>query len=210
MEYFKYMLVILAILVSCFMLVRVPARPVRRLRKGDQRTGFRHKENQPPHESKADSAEIKKLTAQRKMLKTPTPWGWPGHNGAVPARKLASLGAREVHGVSESLHQFVDRLFKEKHTVEDREYLLRKNASLRALVEDRYGRASTLQDIPSPGSKAPKPAHLRRPVQALNGKKAIGIAAKESAQRKPDAKLSDQTALRKSSELKEIKRPWGW
>jgi hypothetical protein len=91
------------------------------------------------------------LERQRKPV--PVPWGWPGHENHIPAKRHQPLNAEEVHGVSESLHRFADRLMMEKQTVDNREYLLKRDASLRALIEDRYGRTHSLNGS---GRKAPK------------------------------------------------------
>ena len=141
MEYVSYILITMVTLVVCFLLMRPPAMPF----KKESRATLAQK---PAAADPALEAEKAKQIFQRKLQRVPTPWGWPGHNDSVANRGQWPLNAEEVHGVSESLHQFLERLFSEKHTVDDREYLLRRNANLRSLVEDRYGRASTLKKQP--------------------------------------------------------------
>lgn len=214
-EYINYILIILAILLSCFLMVRVPEQPRRRptraneltrpgqVNRGSTRVGTAN--------NKPEAAQPK---LQRQSLEVPTPWGWPGHHGPAPARKVTSLNAQEVHGVSESLHHFVDRLFQEKHTVEDREYLLRKNASLRALVEDRYGKASSLQDVLNPQANG---ARTRGAVGSEDRPRTVSAGGQNgeasSGEGQPyvgGAALRHAAGLRISRELKDIRKPWGW
>lgn len=63
-----------------------------------------------------------------------TPWGWPSSgrkNGAVPNRYAKSTGQRMAGSIT--------GFFKSKK-VKDLEYKQRRDHSIRALVEDRYGR----------------------------------------------------------------------
>jgi hypothetical protein len=128
MEYITYILIIFGGMALCFVLLQEKARD-HKLKK--QTT----KSTTPNETTRVDVA------LNREMLNVPIPWGWPGHDEHVTENGHAALNAREVQGVSESLHRFADRLLSAKQTIESREYLLKKDASLRALLEDRYGRA---------------------------------------------------------------------
>lgn len=214
MEYVSYILVILTILLSCFLMVRVPAQPRRRRNKAKElaRPGLINKK-QDRADATGDMSESAALKPQRQSLNVPTPWGWPGHHGPAPARKWNSLNAQEVHGVSESLHHFVDRLFQEKHTVESREYLLRKNASLRALVEDRYGKASSLQDVPNPhgcGARHGAGGSGYQPQTVSGGGQNSETSGIEERPGVGAAPFRRSAALKISRELKDIRKPWGW
>lgn len=48
----------------------------------------------------------------------------------------------EIRGVGDRLGEWVDFLLQQKRTVDDEDYRVRTNESLRALVEDRYARTS--------------------------------------------------------------------
>ena len=148
MEYLTYILIILAIL--CLFVValrntgqsliepdevkllnKVRARPV-----GKQTTTS----------STATEPALAVRELKRETHTVPTPWGWPGYDERTTARNFALANAEQVHGVSDSLHRLIDHLLSEKQTVENQEYLLKKDASLRALLEDRYGRARVAPD----------------------------------------------------------------
>ena len=128
MDYITYILIISGIMALCIVLLPEQARE--------------HKLKKPTSKT-TTSIETRgeDIALNREMLNVPIPWGWPGHDDHVTENSHALLKAQEVHGVSESLHRFADRLLNEKQTTESREYLLKKDASLRALLEDRYGRA---------------------------------------------------------------------
>ena len=215
MEYISYILIILAILLSCFLMVRVPEQPRRRRNKAKElaRPGHVNKKS-----ARVDAVKNKPeppvQSLQRQSLEVPTPWGWPGHHGPDLASKVTPLNAQEVHGVSESLHHFVDRLFQEKHTVEDHEYQLRKNASLRALVEDRYGKASALQDVPNPragGARTKGLVGSDAQLRTVSGGGQNGEASSGETYSNLGAPvLRHSAALKKSRELKHVRRPWGW
>ena len=128
MEYITYILVVFGIMALCYVLCPEKARE-HKLKK------LTLKSSAPAETTPED------LALNSELLNVPIPWGWPGHDEHVTNHSHASMSAREVHGVSESLHRFADRLLSEKQTIESREYLLKKNTSMRALLEDRYGRA---------------------------------------------------------------------
>jgi len=128
MEYIIYILVLFGIIALCLVLLPERARE-HTLKKQTAKIST------PIEATRVDVA------LNREMLNVPIPWGWPGHDEHAGDKNHASLNAHEVHGVSESLHRFADRLLSEKQTIKSREYLLKKDVSLRALLEDRYGRA---------------------------------------------------------------------
>jgi hypothetical protein len=125
MEYVTYILIILGVMALCLAVFG---------RKGDF---VSTKSGKPfPAGSKQPGsveAQAKSKSTPENRLNVPTPWGWPG-NGSV-------VKASEDHDLSETLHRFVDHLIAEKQTVEDRGYLLKRDESLRLLIEDRYGKS---------------------------------------------------------------------
>ncbi|MFC1695083.1 hypothetical protein ACFL1C_02975 [Pseudomonadota bacterium] len=196
MEYISYILITLGILASCVLMLREPRQ--RRLNEKLAKT---------PKEAASQQA------LHRELKPVPTPWGWPGHVVSAAPKSHARLNAQEVHGVSESLYHFVDRLFHEKQTIDEGEFLLRKNAAMQALLEERYGKASTMQEVKY---KKVKPPRLRDPgephdqMDNFPSGKLNGIVARIPRQPAAPADLQKQSPLRKSSELKEIRTPWGW
>ena len=151
MEYITYILIIFGLMAVCFLLLAEKAREYKLKKPTSKIT--------TPVEASGED-----IALNREMLNVPIPWGWPGHDDHVTEISHGSLNALEVHGVSESLHRFADRLLNEKQTIESREYLLKKDASLRALLEDRYGRAYRTSVSINQDAKAPL---LRDPGKPL-------------------------------------------
>ena len=215
MEYISYLLITLAILIACLILMRLPAQS-EKLQKSAARAKRRGKgaEVQGSELSK-DEIQHHKKVLQRDLQQVPTPWGWPGHQDLGSFKKSnGPLNSQEVHGVSESIHQFVGRLFSEKRTVDNSEYLLRRDASLRAMVEDRYGRASTMKEIPF---QKVKPPRLRDPsappdqMDSFPSGKVDQIAAKIPKLAETAKVLKEPVPFRKvAGGSKEVRTPWGW
>jgi len=215
MEYVNYILIILLIMAVCVFIVRLPGQY--RL-KGDQLALAEKTRNRKVNKIESgvtskEESEHKHLVLERELSKVPTPWGWPGHHDSRGHQPHPSLDAEEVHGVSESLHRFIDRLVSEKETVESREYLLRKDESLRALVEDRYGRASRMKQVKYQKVKAPRLRDPSLPPDQMDNFPSGKADQVESGLKAlpGSASLYEQHAQkRKRTELKELKKPWGW
>jgi len=215
MEYISYLLIILVILISCLVLMRLPALP-EKTRKAAVRTkrSGKNAEHQASRLSKDEIQHNRKIL-QRDVQRVPTPWGWPGHQdlGSIK-NNHAPPNSQVVHGVSESIHHFVNRLFSEKRTVDNQEYLLRKDSSLRAMVEDRYGRASSMKAIPY---RKVKPSRLRDPSElpdqmgSFPSGKLDQIAAKIPKLIETVKILKVPVSFKKAAgESKEVRTPWGW
>lgn len=100
--------------------------------------------------TKSESREASDKTQSRQELQdVPVPWGWPGNSAYHGARS-------SKHGRTEpgSIHHFVDHLVREKQTTRDEAYQQRLEASMKALLEDRY-HSPGQPDRPSNGSKGP-------------------------------------------------------
>lgn len=216
MDYLYYVLVCLGIMAICLLAVGQPGR--RRL-KSDQAAlseralRYRARHKQAPKTNREQQRHDHEVI-QRELAKVPTPWGWPGHNEAVPhVDHERHFKAEEVHGLSETLHHFVDRLLREKPTVDSEEYLLRKDASLRAMVEDRYGHPV---DMTQMRYRKVHPPRLRDPSQPHDqmdnfpSGKTGQIVAGLSGQPRSTDRSGSSPAHRKQTRLKEIKKPWGW
>lgn len=136
MEYIIYILVIFGVMALCFVLFRG--------------SDFSSRvENEPKRSEKAREQALEQQTTNGSTITqdVPVPWGWPGHDESTDVTHHASLNAQEVHGVSESLRRLADRLLSAKQSVEDHEYLLKKDACLRAMIEDRYGRVYKAPEV---------------------------------------------------------------
>jgi hypothetical protein len=152
MEYFAYILIILVIAGLCLFLMP---------KKGSGRS-FAKKTIRVDTTTGANHAV---LANNREMGNVPRPWGWPGHSAD---KNPAVQGTREVHYTLESLRRLVDRLLREKQTVENKDYELKKDAALKALLEDRYGRGLT---TPETTRQKAKPPLDRRPGTVVGMKK---------------------------------------
>jgi hypothetical protein len=212
MEYIYYILIILCIVACSLLLLRLPGQS--RLR-GDQMAlsqKARYRKNRQQKSNKTDEYQQarKHLVLKRELSKVPAPWGWPGHDPAAAYNRQANLNARQVHGVSETLHNWVDSLIREKQPVDEAEYLLKKKNSMRALLEDRYGRASQMKALRYQKVKAPMLRDPNLPHDQMDnfpGGKGEKIESKLRGQAEP-SKLHWEK-IRKT-ELKTMKKPWGW
>jgi len=165
MEYVTYILIILGIIALCFLLFRETSRVGRRVSRGqsmaNSSTGIK---------IEAEAGGKPELVALNGNI--PIPWGWPGNDGRV--------NADTDHPVSDSLHRFVDHLISEKQTIKNSEYRLRRDESLRAMVEDRFGH--------------------RTPVKSHRD----GLRENSSQ----ESKFIPGHAVK--SGLADVRRPWGW
>jgi hypothetical protein len=191
-EYLTYILIIFTICLVLFALLRpslksvVPDKPV----------------DAPIDSRKPGDSKNRNLRASERLA-APTPWGWPGHHDHSPEKRAAppylESGTRPPQAVSGSLQRWVERLVSEKRTVEDQEYMLKKDASLRALLEDRYGQASKIR-INGSGRSADKAA-------AVNGE-SRSTATGTNGHLPEETNLAAENAGR--GPIRDIKTPWGW
>jgi len=136
----------------------------------------------------------------------PTPWGWSG----CDVRQGRLRGALNGKG---SLRAGLDHLVSEKRTVDDDEYRSRKEASLRALLEDRYGRPASPTEMEY---RRVKPPRLRDPGRPYDQEDNFPSGRTErivaGLRRQPDkpALAQGERAARKAGGLKDVKTPWGW
>jgi hypothetical protein len=144
---------------------------------------------------------------ERQLQTVKTPWGWPQHG--------QSGSKKEAHAdTSASLRRFADRLMNPKRTKEDEEYMARRDASIRALLEDRYGRASRMKEMPYRKVKAPLLRDPNAPFDQLDSmpsSKADRVISALNRQPKPAKKLDRSSGGNYGSpKTREIKTPWGW
>ncbi len=209
MEYISYSLVILGILALVLFWVfgsgqiqlsnKAPKRA-----QSDSRLSLK--------KQKQEQGKAKQLAATR-SLNIPTPWGWPGHDGEPLRKKGSSLKPNNAHGTQDSLHRFVDLMMSEKQTVENREYLLKKDASMRALLEDRFGQSGAPEAIKYHKVKT---GILRDPsepfdqLDSFNSNEAMEIADQLLTQEDVANMLEGQGSFRERAYLSKMKTPWGW
>lgn len=190
MEYLHYALVVVALLAVCLVgLLQARRRePVTR----KQKSAAAQAERLPNHHA----------ILQRELRQVPTPWGWPGSDSH------ARLNGSAQH---RSLNEWVDWLISEKRTVDDDDYLARRNASVRALIEDRYGRVveptrQVYEKVKPPRLRDPAAPHDQ--MDNFPSGKADRIVS--GLTRQPGKPLA--TGLRRGQQpaLREVRTPWGW
>lgn len=219
MDYLYYFLIILGVFLLCLYLVRIPGH----LRLGSNQAALAERAQRRSERARSNSLEGSRqperheLLLKRGVRNIPTPWGWPGHDEKLESHHKPGLNTDsptgEPHSVSESLHRWVDRLVSEKQTVENQDYVLKKDASVRALLEDRYGRASRLSGIKYEKTKVPLLRDPNQPHDQMDnfpsgrGEKIISKLDNQSGQ--PD-NTEFPLGGRPSVDLKEVRTPWGW
>jgi len=211
MEYVSYVLIVLAILAVILLAVSLPGynrlahKP---LDLSDR--AYKHRARMASRErTRAGTKELQKRheVLQRELLKVPKPWGWPGHDG------FPSEGLSDAHHSSASLHRWIDRLTRAKRTVDDREYRSRKAASLRALLEDRYGRASRMPGVEYQKVRRPllrDPSERHDQMDNFPSGKGDQIVAQLRRQSSASGVTLKNDKIRRVSGLGGVKTPWGW
>ena len=213
MEYFYYVVVILALLAACLFALRIPGQ--KRLKRQPEELAERARQRRKREQKKASTRDTdqkyRHAIIERELQKVRTPWGWPGSelHGVESVHGAADPGKQGVHG---GLRRWVDHLIAEKRTIEDETYRKRRQDSLRALLEDRYGRAVKPSEMTY---RKVKPPLLRDPslpydqMDNFPSGKAEQIAS--GLDRQPDEPYGgNEVRLKKTGSLKEIKTPWGW
>ena len=139
-EYTLYVSIVAGLVIACGVAIRA-VRPL------------------PARKSQADRVRGKGKLQARESSRMPgphgrpAPWGWPRVNGGA---RIDEGGAEPVNGASTTLHRWADQLIVEKKTTENQDYQARRDASIKALLEDRF--CSQRRSSPT-----------ERPVERSNG-----------------------------------------
>lgn len=217
LEYLFYILAVLVIGLICLVTIRFnfkvetnqpPSRfPFLRRPRADAGNETTRGEAVP---ASAHSARATKPALDRALLHVRTPWGWPMHE----ERNRVGEPRR---GLSARVQSFTDRLLREKDLVSSPSGDPRISGSIRALLEDRYGRVNR-QSMAEIEYQKVKPPRLRDPSEPHDQMDNFGTREAERIRQKlklltamnklPDA-VKEPKELR-YVELKDIKRPWGW
>jgi hypothetical protein len=213
MEYIYYLLIILCLLVACLYALRTL--PMVRPKTDKPELSKRERRRRIRTEALADiSPNDDRLrhhqeVLERSLASVPTPWGWPGHDDTQK-----SPGQGHGDTVSESFHKWVDLLVREKQTVDDQAYRSRANASLKALLEDRYASGAVASTVDYKKTRAPLLRDPNDPHDQMDnfpsgraGQIVDGLE-RQPADHEPKRFLSDSGHRR--APLKEVRTPWGW
>jgi hypothetical protein len=210
-EYVYYILIILCLMTCVLLVARSPGQsrpsgdPVS---LADKARKQKLKDGKLKVKGEQRTISLKRNPVMKRALsRVPTPWGWPQYdeNGDIKS------GERDF---STSLHRLADKLIHEKKTVQDQEYLDKRNASMRALLEDRYGRSSRMTEMKYRNVRAPVLRDPNAPHDQMDNfpsGKADRIAAKlksQSGSQQGRPMPSRKDAPR--ADLKNLKKPWGW
>jgi hypothetical protein len=211
MEYVYYALFILAVLAVCVFLAGLPGRHRLAGRQVDLADRARRRREKvaglDAEKSQKQFRKTRHHVLQRDLSQVPVPWGWPGHNN-TPAIQDGE------DGIATSLQRWVDHLVREKRTVDDAEFLSKRTESLKAMLEDRYGRASTMAAMPYRKTKAPllrDPSAPHDQMDNFPGGKTASITTGLSRQPGPTGAPARSMGQRsKSAGLHDVRTPWGW
>jgi hypothetical protein len=214
---FFYSVIGLAVLALGLALAKLPGSVRLRSRPEElaDRAQARRKRDERKHAGDADRLPQHKMIIQRELKQVPTPWGWPGSEMRHDGGEDAGLHGLDLRHDSSSLKRWIDHLFADKRTVEDDQYRSRREAALRAMVEDRFGRTPQATEVKF---QKVKPPRLRDPDRSYDqmdnfpSGRTEAIVTKLSSQPSSAASKIDQkqAPLRKTVGLGDIRKPWGW
>ena len=213
-EYVYYALVIVALLAICMYMARRPGEGRLKRRQADlaERARLRRQAATPAGENAAELARRQQLL-RRDLRNVPTPWGWPGSEVRAGNGLNGRAYGQGVNGTYGPLQQWIDRLISEKRTVDDSEYVLRRDASLRAMLEDRFGRPARPTEMAYQPVRAPLLRDPSRPYDQMDnfpGGQTDRIVAKLQRQPGTTAQVRVPAKARANVPLRDIKTPWGW
>jgi len=213
-EYVYYGFVVIALFGVCMYMVRRPTEG--RLKSGQAdlaERARRRRQTTAPTGVNAAQAARRQQSLNRDLRTVPTPWGWPGSEVRAGSGLNGAASGQDANGAQRPLPQWIDRLISEKRTVDDRQYLLSRDAALRAMLEDRFGRPVRPTEIAYQPVRAPQLRDPNRPYDQMDnfpGGQTDRIVAKLQRQPGTSAQVRKPAAARGNVPLRDIKTPWGW
>ena len=214
MEFVNYNLILLAILVALLTWLMLPSRsrPAgESKRNSDGSPGHQQKRKGQPQSTQATNSPgqtPRKLKPNRDLSRVLTPWGWPQHTSQLFHAGQSAKGTTHAHSISDSLHHWADVLVREKHTIDDEEYKLKRESSMRTLMEDRYGRSVSRVYAGARHTRGINPNLMRKASSAPAGK--IESRLLRKGQTGEISLYKRQLVQKQQKGRKELKLPWGW
>jgi hypothetical protein len=210
-----YSVIGLAVVVLGFVLASLSAHdrgPGRSQELAERAQARRHRKGRRDA-GNSDPLPNHRIVLQRELQSVPTPWGWPGNE--LRRKDDANLAPYGLDPPSSpgSMKSWIDHLIAEKRTVDDDGFQSRKQAALRSMVEDRYGRSIQATEMKFKKVKPPRLQDPGRPHDQMDNfpsGRADAIAGKLSPQPGEPKVGVPRQAIRKSRALGDIKQPWGW
>jgi hypothetical protein len=197
MEYIVYVAIVIGLLLLCGCGVYC-AREEQPARK------------KPPEVDDRENKKMENELRLRALSNVPTPWGWPGglqHGSGATANGLAVNGGQAIH-------RWVDGLVSEKQTTENIEYQRRREASLRALLEDRFHSSGRASHAVQHGTNAPHQNVPAADKDRAEQASAAGLnGAKNHAPGMNGQKVASPPSRQRSHHhepLSGVRTPWGW
>jgi len=179
-----------------------------------ERARKRRKRKAQDAKSPAQPLPHQRVVLRRQLKNVPTPWGWPGSANRPAGGEGHSAMPRGIQLAPSGLMQrWIDHLMAEKRTVEDEEYRESRQAALRSMIEDRFGRSPQPQEMAYRKVRPPKLMDPDRPHDQMDnfpsGKTEHIVSG---LKRQPgDTRRGQSTPVtRKAARLDDIKTPWGW
>ena len=148
MTYYNYLFTILGILLLAWVgarwLARSPTAADDNIKPVHKRSQLTRRQAESMRQTRDRIAGVSSATSDLTDIKTP--WGWPG-SATKPLRRQYGAAGNDAHRrpASSMMSRWIEGLVAEKQTVDNQEYRLRKDASLRTMLEDRYGQAGDAQ-----------------------------------------------------------------
>jgi len=220
-SYSYYILAILVIGLFSLVAVRVATRSA-------PRTNRRHSARPGSLQAGAQPAARQAIGKSRKPKKSPpagphtrsifarelqhirTPWGWSRH------REL-NRSSDETTGGSFALRAFVNRLTRGKELARDPASDPRISGSLRALLEDRYGRVNreSMETIEYHTVKKPLLRDPNEPFDQMDDfdsreAERIRMKLKNVLSMGSEAGFTAKGERMRYVDIKDVKQPWGW
>jgi hypothetical protein len=210
-----YSVIGLAVVALGFVLVSLSAhdRVSERSQELAERAQARRQRKGARDAGKSDQLPKHRIVIERELQRVPIPWGWPG--SGLRRRDNANLALNEPGPADRpgSMKSWIDHLIAEKRTVEDDDFRARKQAALRSMVEDRYGRSIRAAEMKFQKVKPPRLQNPDRPHDQMDNfpsGRVDAIASKLSPQPGELKPGIARQATRKNTALGDIKQPWGW
>ena len=186
MEYGLYLAVVLPIFALCIYKI---------WQLGEDRRAERARRAGAPVSAdvKTENNPLRRL----ELRDVPTPWGWPGRPGMGASHHEIGGHGTGVHAPSSALYRWVDRLVAEKQTTDDSDYQERRDASMRALLEDRF-------------HSGVHPATQGRKTTNGNGSARPGTSPVLNGQSADEARITVQLKPSGEKSISGVRTPWGW
>jgi hypothetical protein len=214
-EYLYYALFILTPLAICLYIIRRPGEV--RLNSGQSdlaELARRRRKSTETADRNTSASTRRQRMLNRELRNIPTPWGWPGSEVRIGNGLNGSGNGQSMNGMGGPLQQWLDRMISDKRTIDDGEYLSRRDASLRAMIEDRFGRsANRPTEMVYQPVRAPLLRDPSRPYDQMDNfpsGRTDRIVAKLQRQPGTSAQVRKTAQARANVPLRDIKTPWGW